>query len=140
MRKGFTLIELLVVIAIIGVLSMIGLASFQTASKISRDGKRKGDINQVRAALELYKSQFNTYPAYNPHNSSSYTSATNVLKNAQYLPAPVPMDPKDVNPFQYTYSSNGTTYCLCADLENSGGNSSGACGGSSGSYYCLTQP
>jgi prepilin-type N-terminal cleavage/methylation domain-containing protein len=140
MKKGFTLIELLVVIAIIAILSVIGLTSFRTASKIARDGKRKGDVSQVRAALELYKTEFNSYPVHAGQSNASYVSAVADLKTAKYLADPVPVDPKNASPYQYTYNSAGTTYCLCADLENGGGNSTGSCAGSSGTYYCLTQP
>jgi general secretion pathway protein G len=60
--KGFTLIELLVVIAIIGLLSTIIAGPVQSARKKARDAKAKGDLVQVRTALNLYLDAFGTMP------------------------------------------------------------------------------
>ena len=54
-RHGFTLIELLVVIAILGILVTIAVASFATAQGKGRDGRRKGELDAIKKALELYK-------------------------------------------------------------------------------------
>lgn len=60
--RGFTLIELLVVIAIIGILSSVVLASLNSTRMKARDARRSADINQVRAALEMYHSDYGSYP------------------------------------------------------------------------------
>lgn len=140
MKKGFSLIELLVVIAIISVLSTVGLASFQNTAKGGRDGRRKGDLSQVRAALELYRSQNNSYPA-GPYGGVS-SGMLKTIKDAGYISEPVPQDPKNVAPYTYAYSVSGATYCLCAHLEvvGTGNASSSSCAGTSGDYYCATQP
>ena len=52
LHHGFTLIELLVVITIIGILAGIGLNSFQSSQKKSRDATRKSDLRQISHALE----------------------------------------------------------------------------------------
>ncbi|NCS87105.1 MAG: prepilin-type N-terminal cleavage/methylation domain-containing protein, partial [Candidatus Pacebacteria bacterium] len=62
-KKGFTLIELLVVATIITILSAIGLVSFVNAGKGARDAKRKADLETVRQALVLRRSDLGNYPS-----------------------------------------------------------------------------
>lgn len=52
--RGFTLIELLVVIAIIGILSSVVLASLNTARGKGANAAVKSNLNNLRAAAELY--------------------------------------------------------------------------------------
>ena len=107
LRKGFTLIELLVVISIIGILVAVGATSYQRAVKLSRDSKRKTDLEQIRQALETYRSEIGTYPSaatWEADIESGYISE-------------VPTDPKNL---LYVYTiTNGTStaYSLCASLE-----------------------
>jgi len=63
--KGFTLIELLVVIGIIGILTGLVTVNLQGARERARDAQRKGDLDQVQKALELYKNDQSpqSYPA-----------------------------------------------------------------------------
>jgi len=61
-QQGFTLIELLVVITIIGILSNIGLNSFTSAQKKSRDAKRKAHLKQLADAFETYYNDLGEYP------------------------------------------------------------------------------
>ncbi len=61
-KKGFTFIEILVVTVLIGVLAAIGIVSFSGINKKARDGKRKSDVEQIRSALEMYRSDNGYYP------------------------------------------------------------------------------
>jgi prepilin-type N-terminal cleavage/methylation domain-containing protein len=116
--SAFTLIELLVVISIIGILLALSVFGLQGARQSSRDATRKSNLQQIRSGLEIFKADCDSYyigttlpssligiPAY-----SSSCLATNT-----YILA-VPSDPVPETS-SYAYSSDGTTYTLCATLE-----------------------
>lgn len=117
MKKAFTLIELLVVIAIIGILLTVASASFITAQKQSRDTRRKTDLEQIRQALETYRSENGTYPL-----------TTNLLV-PNFISA-LPTNPSDDTSYTYNRDTT-TTYRLCTGLEitppNPGGCTSLTC-------------
>lgn len=111
-KKGFTLIELLVVIAIIAILISVGAVSYTRSLKLSRDSRRKTDLEQIRQALETYRAETGVYPS-----NAQYTSTPSILVTS-YINA-LPLDPKQ-DGITYTYSYNRTsttTYTLCATLE-----------------------
>lgn len=131
-RKGFTLIELLVVVTIILLLSGMGLISYQAAQKKGRDSKRKSDLEQVRAALEMYRSDYGSYPV------GDWDSMITSLRDENYLSSS-PEDPKGY--FYYYNSSDGYTYRLCAYLETGGGDDCGSnCGAPGNCNYRVTNP
>ncbi|MCA9369920.1 MAG: type II secretion system protein [Pseudomonadales bacterium] len=135
-QRGFTLIELLVTVTIIAVLMGIGFVSYSNASKASRDSKRMADIEAVRQALALYRSEEGGYPiAIN----NGYVNMVVQLVSGGYLSNPYPVDPGATTPYHYSYSVGGV-YCLCADLENDDkSNSNNVCNmAGSGGYYCAT--
>lgn len=106
MKKGFTLIELLVVISIIGILVATGIVSYQKAIQLSRDSKRKTDLEQIRQALETYRSEKGTYPA---------TGTWQTDLSPSYITT-IPTDPKS-GTYTYAVGNPATTYTLCASLE-----------------------
>ena len=59
---GFTLIELMVVIAIIGILASFILISLSSTKVKARDARRKIDLHQIQAALEMYHIENKQYP------------------------------------------------------------------------------
>ncbi len=119
-KRGFTLIELLVVISIIGLLSSIVLASLQDARAKGRDAKRLSDMRQIQNALELYRSQNNTYPTTSiviVGNTTDPTFKNLLLPHIKTLP----IDPKSTdtqnpttNTNTYNYWYYGAAYNGCA--------------------------
>ncbi|MCM8787832.1 MAG: prepilin-type N-terminal cleavage/methylation domain-containing protein [Candidatus Omnitrophica bacterium] len=129
LKKGFTFIEILVVVAIIGVLTSIAAVSYRSANVKSRDGKRKADLEQIRAALEMCRTDTGSYPS-GLSFGGSLTCGGNTYLN------PIPQDPLSPN-YNYRYDRpTSTTYCLCAYLESGGGDTSCTCDGGCGIQTC----
>ena len=127
-QQGFTFIEMLVVLTIIVVLSVMGMVNFRVANRKARDGRRQGDLQEIRAALELYRTDTRLYP----------------LALATLVPTymgELPVDP--LADYAYYYSSAaGLTYSLCASLELETGTGCGsvACGTGGTCNYEITNP
>lgn len=114
-RQGFTFIEILVVVTIIAVLTMVGVTNFKVANQKARDGRRQGDLQQIRAALELYRTDQNAYPltaAFPAAGGSLAAGGTTYMSDRPGDPLP--------STYTYYYSSDGVTYTLCAYLELGG--------------------
>lgn len=128
--SGFTLIEILVAATIVSVLSVIGIVSYNSINKRSRDAKRKSDLEQVRSAFEMYRSDKGSYPG----SSASFQALTALDAGdgsgplvPTYLPS-IPSDPKSTVtvPLPYYYSPLGVgppyySYCLCGLVEADSG-------------------
>lgn len=117
-RKAFTLIELMIAMSIIAIFGGIMAATSVMGNlQKGRDGRRQTDLEAIRSALEIYRSDKRAYPATGSLNSLT----------PDYMSA-VPADPKAG--YLYAYTSGGTTYTLCADLERVAGVND----------YCVTNP
>jgi len=127
-NKGFTLVELLVVISLIGILMGILLVAYQGTRKSSRDGRRKADLEQIRSALEICRTDKGGYPTSLPSGGG--------INCSDYLSS-VPKDPLDPT-YLYYYSGSDDTYTLCAYLEAGGVSSScpGGCGSCGSGVIC----
>jgi len=107
-RQGFTLIELMVAISIVAILSTIGLLIYSDAQTIARDGKRRGDLQELQKALEQYYALNRSYP--NPEGWLYSTSATNPWitgLDTTYFPSTIPKDPLNTGT-PFPSSSGGT--------------------------------
>ncbi|MFH1826961.1 MAG: type II secretion system protein [bacterium] len=80
-KSGFTLLELLIVLGIMTILFMLGLASYPSTQKKARDSARIADLNNIRASLEIYRS-----------NNSFYPIDWETLETEKYLES-IPTDP-----------------------------------------------
>lgn len=125
-KKGFTLIELLVVISIIGILVALSIFGLQGARESSRNSTRKANLELIRSGIEMYRADCNTYPAGTSLPSPLVGGGTPSSCDGTYI-AEVPGDPLPSR--IYLYSSDGSTYEICASLEGETGTET--CGGSS---------
>ncbi|MBI4225907.1 type II secretion system protein [Candidatus Roizmanbacteria bacterium] len=130
MKSSFSLIEVLVVATIIGVLLTGASVSYTSLTKSSRDAKRKSELEQVRAALEMYRSNDTSslYPV------GVWADLSTALTG--YI-GTLPTDPKDPT---YTYgydSTDGTSYTLGAHLESTTTTCTSLASCAGGCNYCL---
>jgi len=125
MKKSFTLIEILVVTTIIVLLTATAVVTYSTFLKQSRDARRKADLGQISAALEMYRSNNDAYPTT---GLSQLTAPTIYIQS-------VPTDPRNPT-YTYYYSATASDYTLGAYLEGGGTTcAAGQCGGNCN--YCL---
>ena len=115
-QTGFTMIELLVVTTIIIILSTIGLVSYRVTGQSARDSKRKADLETVRQALVLYRSDEGVYPS--GLIGADYDTMTSTLVSEGYLSTPKPSDPKSDG--VYVYVGTDDDFTLTATLEKDG--------------------
>lgn len=114
-KNGYTLLELIVVISIMALLIAGGVATYSALMKQSRDGRRKADLENIRSALEMYRSNTGSYPVA----LSTLTGPTIYLKS-------VPTDPRSPT-YSYYYTGSSSDYTLGTYLETPGTDSCGNC-------------
>lgn len=114
------------------VLMTLGMISYQSASRNSRNAKRKSDLETARQALVMYHNDEEEYPDYASDASPTATAFSSMLSDIiDYVSTSTVTDPKDSGSYVYTYGSDsGITFNLCANLETADGAES----------YCLTNP
>lgn len=120
---GFTLMELLIVMVIIGILSTLGLGSFQSSQQKGRDSKRKAELKQIGVALEAYYNDKGEYPLGDSGLISGCDGGTPCAWGEQFVDendtiymVELPEDPRDTS--SYFYDSDGSYYQIYARLEN----------------------
>jgi prepilin-type N-terminal cleavage/methylation domain-containing protein len=113
-NPAFTLIEVLVAVTIIAVLTAIGVVSYASANRNSRDAKRLSDVEQIRAALEMYRADVGQYP-------ESITPGDSLVSGSNTYMSPIPQDPKPSSGCEYSYISDGQNYTLGVCLEKEAG-------------------
>ena len=62
--RAFTLVEILIVVMIIGILAAIAVPKFSNASQSARESSLKEDLQHMRTAIGVYKSQHGSNPGY----------------------------------------------------------------------------
>ncbi len=109
-NKAFTLVELIVVITILAILWTIWFFSYSGYSAQARDWVRIGDIESMKASLELYQLDAGKYPMPSNWVNITYSWATvwnqwtfweKVFANVWHI-SHIPTDP--LTDKEYTYS------------------------------------
>ncbi|MDR0462884.1 MAG: prepilin-type N-terminal cleavage/methylation domain-containing protein [Pseudomonadales bacterium] len=131
--KGFTLIELMVVIGIIAILALLGVTSFQQATRRARDATRKSDLGSIRQALVLYRSDNGIYPSSldNGEQVTMITSTSGApgtfiddgltMAGGRYI-REIPRPPNGFSPYFYLSHGNDRSFVICTILETPTGN------------------
>jgi prepilin-type N-terminal cleavage/methylation domain-containing protein len=127
-KHGFTMIELIVVIAVIGVLASVAAVGFGEVRQQARDDIRISQLEQMRLAIELYKTENGRYPEQGCGTVGSSwaglgdhptwgANCTNWIIGLvpEYIPE-LPKDPNRENElgmgFIYRTNTSGTLYKL----------------------------
>jgi general secretion pathway protein G len=140
-RKAFTLIELLVVTTITAILVSVGAISYSSATRKSKDTKRRSDVEQIRSALEMYRADNGGYIV----GDGNASTQLQMLVDGGYI-SKVPKDP--INK-EYRYKGTNCSATVCygytvqANLETYGEGvypTENTCLGDNGNNYCLKNP
>ncbi len=114
-NRAFTLIEVLVAVTIIAVLTAIGVVSYVSANRNARDSKRLSDVEQIRAALEMYRADQGEYPA-------SITFGGSLVSGSNTYMSPIPNDPRPSAGGEYSYTPGDENYTLTIYSEKTSTN------------------
>lgn len=138
-NQAFTLIELLVAIAIIATLIGLAIPNFLGARSRAKDARRKGEVQQLKNALQLYYNDFHVYPA-SANGTAHGVSVFNYISGCgaagtSLCPATCTADfaaggsgcdsvytakfPGELGSSMFYYQRNsGSDFCLKVPLEN----------------------
>jgi general secretion pathway protein G len=119
--KGFTLIELLVVLAILGLLAGVVLVTVNPVAQLqkSNDARRKGDLESLQRALELYYQDTGSYPKSSTSGYLIMNGTSSMSWGTSWSPymTTLPKDPTSTNSYVYFSPTGNQSYYLYANLQ-----------------------
>lgn len=153
--KGFTLIELMIAISIIAIMATVGIVIYTGTRASARDAKRRGDLEDIKKALYLYKQDNNVFclggtycnttpfqinvwdTTYGLNGTHAYSLKTNLIDKG-YIKA-IPQDPstKDTSEDYHISILTNDSFLLSAKLETPPTSNPG-CTPATGRNYCIS--
>ena len=112
-KRAFTLIELLVVVALIGILSSIGIVSYQGFTQSAKQKNAELSLNTLNLGLQEYKSSFGSYYTAAP----TCNAGSNALQVSNILDGQDNLSDQD---FQFCIDASGSNYTIKAKNPKSG--------------------
>lgn len=120
------MVELLIVVVMLGLLTLISGTAYISTMKTSRDGRRRIDLENIRGALEMYRSDNSTYPVvwHYPLEIGSLQEKLDPTTGKKYIS--LPKDPKTGLDYYYVATDCDNiggvdvcnSYTLAVTLEN----------------------
>lgn len=92
-QNAFTLIEVIVALGIFATIISMGVVSYRGYASSARDARRKVDVEEMRSALELYRSD---------QANASYPLASNLSNLVPTYIREIPVDP--ITDVEYSYT------------------------------------
>jgi len=84
-EAAFTIVELLVVMSIIMILMGILLPAFNKAKQFARKVRQTAQFKSIDAGLELYRSEFESYPPSDGETANAYNNYPGAMKLAEAM-------------------------------------------------------
>ncbi len=78
-QKGFTLVEILIVVIILGILAVMIIPQFSSATQSARASMLMDDLRVMRTQLEVFKAQHNGVPPGFPDGDTTKTPTEAVM-------------------------------------------------------------
>lgn len=113
-QDGFTYVELIVVVVILGILFTFGSLSYSSIRQRSLDQRKYTDVEEIRSALEQYRSVNGAYPTAIPGQGLSFGTAALTDGSSLYMEL-IPQDPQYPR-YQYFYTDSGDDYTIAVQL------------------------
>jgi general secretion pathway protein G len=119
-KKGFTMIELLIVMVILAIVLSIGIGNFISSQIKARDSQRKGDLQNIVRALEIYYNDKGEYPIGSSNAGIAGQTWGDPFVDPDNPTETVYMNvlPDDPRAAYYYESTDGTDFKIYALLEN----------------------
>ena len=112
-KRAFTLIELLIVVALIGILSSIGIVSYQGFTQSAKQKNAELSLNTLNLGLQEYKSSFGSYYT----GASTCNAGSNALLVSNILDGQDNLSDQD---FQFCINASGSNYTIKAKNPKTG--------------------